>query len=257
VTIVFLDTETTSLRHDRRVWELAYIVRRDGEKDWERTGFIDSRDLDFANADPFSLKIGGFYDRHPQRAGLHEDSSRVVDERTALLTLERYARGATIVGAVPNFDTEVLSNRMRAYGICPSWHYHLVDVETLAAGAVRKPPPWDFDGLLAEFGLKYDEADRHTARTRRGWSCSPTRSTRSGGRQRPVAELTEREMAVLVALASGKTRTEMAREWFVSINTVKAQGRSLLGKLGARTGPEAVAVAFQRGILRAPERSDG
>ena len=72
-------------------------------------------------------------------------------------------RGATIVGAVPNFDTEVLATRMRAHGICPSWHYHLVDVETLAAGALRKPPPWNFDELLGLYGLTYDEADRHTA----------------------------------------------------------------------------------------------
>jgi hypothetical protein len=52
---------------------------------------------------------------------------------------------------------------MRANGICPSWHYHLVDVETLAAGALRMAPPWDFDKLLGEVGLTYDEADRHTA----------------------------------------------------------------------------------------------
>ena len=31
-------------------------------------------------------------------------------------------------------DTEVLANRMRAHGICPSWHYHLIDVEALAIG---------------------------------------------------------------------------------------------------------------------------
>lgn len=163
MTIVFLDTETTSLRHDRRVWDLAYIVRRDGKPDWERAGFIDSRDLDFANADPFSLKIGGFYERHPQRNSLHRDSSEVESEREALLTLERHARGATIVGAVPNFDTEVLGARMRAHGIAWSWHYHLVDVETLAAGAMRKPPPWDFDELLKAYGLTYVENDRHTA----------------------------------------------------------------------------------------------
>ena len=52
---------------------------------------------------------------------------------------------------------------MRANGICPSWRYHLVDVETLAAGALRRPPPWRFDDLLADYGLVYDEADRHTA----------------------------------------------------------------------------------------------
>jgi len=163
VTIVFLDTETTSLRPDRRVWELAYIVRADGKKDWERSGCIDTRDLDLANADLGSLKIGRFYERHPQVNFMHGDVSGVTTELEALITFERHARGATVVGAVPNFDTEVLGARMRAHGIAPSWHYHLVDVETLAAGARCWPPPWDFDAVLAAYGLKYDEADRHTA----------------------------------------------------------------------------------------------
>lgn len=160
--LVFLDTETTSLRPDRRIWELAYIVRQDGQPDWERSGFIDCVDLDLGNADLMSLKIGRFYDRHPQRHGWNAAAPRE-RECAALEVAEADLRDATIVGAVPNFDTEVLATRMRAHGIAPSWHYHLVDVETFAAGALRKPPPWKFDDLLATYGLTYDEADRHTA----------------------------------------------------------------------------------------------
>lgn len=63
----------------------------------------------------------------------------------------------------PNFDAEVLAARMRAHGICPSWHYHLVDVETLAAGHRGFRPPWGFDDILKAYGLQYDETDRHTA----------------------------------------------------------------------------------------------
>jgi DNA polymerase III epsilon subunit-like protein len=162
VNLVFLDTETTSLRHDRRVWEIGAIVREDGgDKEW--SWLIAAEDLDLGNADLMSLIIGKFFDRHPDVTTGSAQLDNAYGEGDVLADLETVLRGATIVGAVPNFDAEVLATRMRAHGICPSWHYHLVDVETLAAGALRMPPPWNFDKLLAKFGLTYDEADRHTA----------------------------------------------------------------------------------------------
>lgn len=161
--LVFLDTETTSLRPDRRAWEIGLIVREPGKPDWQLTSFIDSVDLDLGNADLMSLKIGKFYERHPHGTGVVRKGETVVGEYEALKEVERLTRDAIIVGAVPNFDTEVLANRMRVNGICPSWHYHLVDVEALAAGALKLPPKWNFDSVLDAFGLTYDEADRHTA----------------------------------------------------------------------------------------------
>jgi DNA polymerase III epsilon subunit-like protein len=170
VTLVFIDTETTSLRHDRRVWEIGLIVRHDDEGETEYSRFISVHDLDLGNADLKSLNIGRYYERHPQERmirdqwlALRSDELGLADEIEVLEEVEELVRGATIVGAVPNFDTEVLGKRMRKNGICPSWHYHLVDVETLAAGALKMPPPWDFDKVLAAYGLTYDEADRHTA----------------------------------------------------------------------------------------------
>ena len=191
-TLVFADTETTSLRTDRRVWEFGAIVRPAGgtrDDDTEHHWYIDTADLDLGGADPASLKIGGFYTRHPHangtlatiatggtemRRGSFSDivfdgqpapsqTAVIKREWMALASVEKLTRGAWIVGAVPNFDTEVLAARMRANNICPAWHYHLIDVENLAAGALAQPPPWGFDDLLAAFNLTYDEADRHTA----------------------------------------------------------------------------------------------
>jgi len=159
--LVFLDTETTSLRHDRRVWEIGLIHRDEAGAAVERRWFVAAPNLDLGNADLMSLKIGGFYERHPD--AMDGDYQDLGDEDAVLEEVESLTRGATIVGAVPWFDTDVLGQRMRAHGICPSWHYHLVDVETLAAGAKKLAPPWDFDKLLQEYGLTYDEADRHTA----------------------------------------------------------------------------------------------
>lgn len=91
-------------------------------------------------------------------------------------------RRAWEVGAVPNFDADVLGERMRQRNICPSWHYHLIDVETLVVGWVQykaqhirrtepnirlepwPPLPWDSEGLSRAVGVEPPAADqRHTA----------------------------------------------------------------------------------------------
>lgn len=162
--IVFIDTETTSLRPDRRAWDIGLILRRPDVPEVEHQWFIHPADLDMANADSFSLKIGGFYERHPNmRLDTESANWDTPDEEDVLEQVEAITRGGILVGAVPNFDADVLGTRMRALGILPSWHYHLVDVETLAAGAKKLTPPWDFDAVLKLYGLTYDEKDRHTA----------------------------------------------------------------------------------------------
>ena len=166
--IVFLDTETTSLRHDRRAWEVGLITRsEDGTLDKEHQWFIDLRDLDLGNADLFSLNIGRFHERHPQVGGIAKTNG-VMREDEAMRRIEQLTRGAHLVGAVPNFDAEVLGARMREHGICPSWHYHLCCVENLAVGylaARGEPvaPPWSSDDLSTKIGVSVESDDRHTA----------------------------------------------------------------------------------------------
>lgn len=190
--IVYLDTETTSLRADRRAWEIGLIEPDGTGHQW---WFTAREDLDLGNADLFSLKIGRFHERFPRGTatvmcpGRCFTSPHAHRERDVLLRVEELTRGAHLVGAVPSFDAEVLGNRMRANGICPSFHYHLIDVETLAAGYLgamaqvceRRGPgeipgaeraaelralialPWKSDDLAAYFGCEVSEEDRHTA----------------------------------------------------------------------------------------------
>jgi DNA polymerase III epsilon subunit-like protein len=193
--LVFIDTETTSLRPDRRVWEVGMVIRDPDRDDREFHWFIRAEDLDLGDADPFSLKVGGFYDRHPQMRGL---AGRVPSESYVLDEVEKLTRGAHLVGAVPNFDADVLAARMRAHGILPAWHYHLIDVEGLAVGWLHgrrarqneivdgyprendgeEAPglvrwndpvfvaelPWKSDDLTAAVGAApVSEEDRHTA----------------------------------------------------------------------------------------------
>lgn len=175
--LVFLDTETTSLRPDRQIWEVAAIrevadpTAAASPEEEVLEAFLP---VDLSGADPTSLAIGRFYERHPYGrvlAGSEEPRDLAAAEHLgrghALMAAGAVARlthGAIIVGAVPWFDTERgLDRLLRRNGMLPGWHYHLVDVETLAAGALRMAPPWDFDLLLREFGLTYLEEDRHTA----------------------------------------------------------------------------------------------
>jgi hypothetical protein len=200
--LIFLDTETTSLdRRTRRIWDLAYI-RRFPDHDSETQAFVE---VSLKHADPNSLKIGGYYKRHPTPYG---DSRRNVgpllsEGRAARLVASEF-RDALLVGAVPSFDEETLADLLFRHGLQSTWHYHFVDVETLAAGRWGLQPPWDFDAVLARAGLKYDEAERHTAlgdarmvRDLYDAIMAPTRSgaqdgatenrstTQLGGRQRP------------------------------------------------------------------------
>jgi DNA polymerase III epsilon subunit-like protein len=171
--IVFLDTETTGLDSDRHeVWEIGAIARTD-EGDVEYWWQLRP---DLATADAGGLRIGRYYERnlagtygvgfamrreHPDNEVAEDkwghDAPKVASQLARLLD------GVTLVGAVPDFDARFLTRFLRTNGEAPTWHYHLVDVETLAAGALRQAPPWDFDQLLAAYELKYDEADRHTA----------------------------------------------------------------------------------------------
>ena len=167
--ICFIDTETTSLRHDRRAWEIAAITREPGRAWREESWFVAAEDLDLGNADLMSLKIGRFHERHPQYAsgGSAQSTGR---EHAVLRAVEARTRGAHLIGAVPSFDAEVLGSRMRANGICPSWHYHLQDFETLIAGYLRglgEPVPdlpWRSDDLSRVIGVEPPgEDERHSA----------------------------------------------------------------------------------------------
>jgi len=186
------DTETTSLRWDRRAWEVGLIVREDDGERGEHQWFTDVRDLDLGNADPASLRIGRFYERHPQIAGASLSAGnpgQVLREDEIMRRVERLSRGAHIIGAVPNFDTEVFAARMRAHGVCWSGHYHLCDVENLAAGWLNAyaaylegdgtvaersagraaelrriaAPPWNSEELSRAVGVDPEDFERHSA----------------------------------------------------------------------------------------------
>jgi oligoribonuclease (3'-5' exoribonuclease) len=162
--LIFMDTETTSLdRRTRRIWDLAYIKRWPNGNEAQTQWFVETS---LENADPMSLAIGRYYDRHPRPygpTGRVVTSEDVLSEEETARTVAVEFRDALIVGAVPSFDEESLADMLHRHGLVQTWHYHLIDVETLAAGRWQIKPPWDFDKILAQSGLGYHEDDRHTA----------------------------------------------------------------------------------------------
>lgn len=182
--IVFLDTETDGVHPDRKVWEVA-MIRRDERGERETAFYVG---IDLSTADPFGLRVGRFYERHPFGRTLagHDGPSEdrpVLDPTNAAVQVARMTHGAHLVGAVPNFDAEVLASLLRANHLTPAWHYHLIDVEALAVGylsarlrdprtpdvvseslAVLIAPPWRSDDLSRACGVEPpSEDERHTA----------------------------------------------------------------------------------------------
>ncbi|MGZ0151394.1 helix-turn-helix transcriptional regulator [Kribbella sp. WER1] len=76
------------------------------------------------------------------------------------------------------------------------------------------------------------------------------RAGMSTAREEPAAHgLTERELVVLRTLARGLSNAEIARELFVSPNTVATHVARILRKLGVATRTEAAAVAHRNGLV--------
>jgi DNA-binding NarL/FixJ family response regulator len=67
--------------------------------------------------------------------------------------------------------------------------------------------------------------------------------------------LTEREQQVLVAVAAGSSNIEIAEELFVGAATVKSHVSSILTKLGLNNRAQAVAFAYESGLIK-PGDSD-
>jgi DNA-binding NarL/FixJ family response regulator len=68
-----------------------------------------------------------------------------------------------------------------------------------------------------------------------------------GAPVQPLEPLTEREEAVLLTVARGRTNAEIARELYISASTVKFHLAGLMTKLGARNRVELAIWAYETG----------
>ncbi|MFY1637786.1 response regulator [Solwaraspora sp. WMMB335] len=68
--------------------------------------------------------------------------------------------------------------------------------------------------------------------------------------RQPVDPLTDREEEVLVAVARGRTNTEIADELYISLSTVKTHIASLMAKIGVRNRVEIAIWAYETDRVR-------
>ncbi len=80
---------------------------------------------------------------------------------------------------------------------------------------------------------------------------APSRKTDESGEENALPELTERERAILEAVACGKTTAVISRELWVSEHTVKFHLTNIYRKLGVANRAGAVRYALQNGLVAA------
>lgn len=164
--LVFLDTETTGLHREREPWEIA-IIRRTDTGQRQLHVCVDVQDLDLESADPAGLQISGFDKRHPQVRLRPVQFPRVFRAAEIVSLVEQWTAGATIVGVIPRFDAECLTQMFLRHGVSPTWNSDLVDVVALTASRIRErglvPDP-DYSNLSLQYGVKPPSgSQRHTA----------------------------------------------------------------------------------------------
>lgn len=171
--LIFLDTETTGLIPGQHTpWEIGYIT---AELDTfnlvlyvvdEARELVELSQRQLALADPTALQIGGWFDRYDQ--GVHHDITDVVEylkERLAKVSERCGGQIPYLVGVNPGFDHAMICENWTAWpdhgeGL---WHYHLIDVTSLAAGRLTTMPPYKSSELASALGATVDDTARHTA----------------------------------------------------------------------------------------------
>lgn len=179
--IAFVDTETLGLHPDRHaIWELGLVLYD------EDRGQVLSRHLwqpsltdeELERGDPIGMEIGRF----AQRRWPEND---LCSKRDMMRGFIRLTEGAHLAGAVVSFDEERLRRLAEQLGLSHGWHYHIIDVEAVAIGALAARSqlpslPWKSDDLGQALGVTVADEDRHTALGDAEWALRMYRSAVEG-----------------------------------------------------------------------------
>lgn len=172
--LVFVDTETTGLGPHRQAWEVA-AIRRD--VDGTETSLEFFMPVDASKAEPGALNVGGYYSRHPDGIAVATRAPQTVGpvpappvHRPAAVPMHRAAEkiaaftaGATLIGANPAFDAQVLERIVRSAHLEPRWHFRLIDVEVMAMQELGLPDVPGLAKACGALGIPFDRQLAHAA----------------------------------------------------------------------------------------------
>jgi DNA polymerase III epsilon subunit-like protein len=154
--LAFLDTETTALdERNGRIWEVGAILRGPGQDEDLQVVFQLSG-VEAGEFEPKARQVGRFDERYG-------NDVTMMNPGVAVHALTSWLAGRHLVGANPAFDQAFLKRLFLAYGVAPTWHHRLIDVEVLAMQALGIPTPMGLRQSADALGIRYDPAELHTA----------------------------------------------------------------------------------------------
>jgi two-component system nitrate/nitrite response regulator NarL len=129
------------------------------------------------------------------------------------------------------------------------------DLPVILTSAVRGTPLDVAAGLLLgadDYIVKPIDPAEFVARVRRSLRRSGVATNGNGNGRQPVeASLSPREREILELLADGQTQKEIAAALVISPKTVGTHIQHVLAKLGVHSRAQAVALAYNHGLVRA------
>lgn len=220
IPIVFADTETTDLNTaTKEIWEHAALrLEPDGRA---RVAVAMQTAPDLSAANPFSLRVGHFYARHPgfggdslNVAGRGDPLPDMLEEPALASHIEEVTRGAAVYGMVPSFEVSGYERLLARHRLCFGGHYQPWDIEAVLAGWLKgradalgspvadtlRMPPFDSSELSRAAGIDPGWFARHTAWGDVAWAYTLWRVTEPDAYRPATAEAAESYPRVLVAL---------------------------------------------------------
>lgn len=162
--LVFLDCETLGLDPTAPIWEFA-ALRREVNGSFSCDTKVELR----IQHDPAKWLDDPDYPdwfKADYRDRFKRDDA--MPETKAAEIIASFVDGAVVHASNPAFDMERIALLLQRNGIEPGWHYHPIDVPTLAQGylaARNELPerPWKSDVLSVALGVDPADYARHTA----------------------------------------------------------------------------------------------
>jgi DNA-binding NarL/FixJ family response regulator len=197
---------------------------------------VDSDDASRLTAVQVAVRLG--YDAHPTPSG-DELLERLGPDRPALAIVEVELPGHAN-------GLEVMRQLHDAFG---------GDLPVILVSAERIDAFDRAAGLMLgadDYLLKPLDGGELLARVKRSLRRSvpvPSNGNGNGNGNANDANLSPREREILALLAEGRTQGEIASSLVISSKTVATHIQRILSKLGVQSRAQAVAVAFQRGLV--------